>query len=134
VEEWFPNLKVKFFINFLDNTGPYRVWVKGERYPGIAMSRSIGDLIGTSVGVICIPDIFEIKIEPSFKFITIASDGIWEFLQNDQVKDLTLKFYEKRENESACKLLIKEATKLWKKEEIVIDDITAIIIYLYHSG
>ncbi len=32
-------------------TGPYRVWVKNENYPGLAMSRSIGDLIATTVGV-----------------------------------------------------------------------------------
>jgi len=31
--------------------GPYRVWLKKENYPGLAMSRSIGDLCATSVGV-----------------------------------------------------------------------------------
>ena len=35
--------------------GPYRVWCGQEAYPGIAMSRSIGDLIASSVGVICEP-------------------------------------------------------------------------------
>lgn len=40
--------------------GPYRVWLKNESYPGLAMSRSIGDLIASSVGVICNPGIFKI--------------------------------------------------------------------------
>jgi len=31
--------------------GPYRVWVKHDSYPGLAMSRSLGDLCATSVGV-----------------------------------------------------------------------------------
>ena len=31
--------------------GPFRVWVKNEPFPGLAMSRSIGDLCATSVGV-----------------------------------------------------------------------------------
>ena len=31
--------------------GPFRVWVKGATYPGLAMSRSLGDLIAASVGV-----------------------------------------------------------------------------------
>lgn len=32
--------------------GPYRVWVKDEKYPGLAMSRSIGDFVAKSIGVI----------------------------------------------------------------------------------
>jgi len=35
--------------------GPFRVWLKNENYPGIAMSRSIGDLCAASVGVIAHP-------------------------------------------------------------------------------
>jgi hypothetical protein len=38
-----------------DFTVPYRVWLKDEDYPGLAMSRSIGDLIASTVGVINIP-------------------------------------------------------------------------------
>lgn len=38
-------------------SGPFRVWLKYETYPGLAMSRSIGDLVASSVGVICEPGI-----------------------------------------------------------------------------
>lgn len=31
--------------------GPHRVWLSEENLPGLAMSRSIGDLVGASVGV-----------------------------------------------------------------------------------
>ena len=31
--------------------GPDRVWLKDEDVPGLAMSRSIGDLVAGSVGV-----------------------------------------------------------------------------------
>lgn len=34
-----------------DPIGPYRVWLKHENVPGLAMSRSIGDLVAASVGV-----------------------------------------------------------------------------------
>ena len=34
-----------------EKSGPFRVWKKGEVYPGIAMSRSIGDFIATTLGV-----------------------------------------------------------------------------------
>jgi serine/threonine protein phosphatase PrpC len=45
---------------FMDNgkgLGPNRVWVKNEIFPGLAMSRSIGDYIASTVGVTCVPGI-----------------------------------------------------------------------------
>ena len=45
-------------LNIVDNgkkSGPYRVWLKTQNYPGLAMSRSIGDLVAASVGVTCEP-------------------------------------------------------------------------------
>ena len=35
-----------------EKSGPFRVWQKGEVYPGIAMSRSIGDFVASKLGVI----------------------------------------------------------------------------------
>ena len=35
--------------------GPHRVWLKHENYPGLAMSRSIGDACAHSVGVSALP-------------------------------------------------------------------------------
>ena len=36
-------------------SGPFRVWLKNENYPGLAMSRSIGDLIASAIGVTAEP-------------------------------------------------------------------------------
>ncbi len=38
-------------------SGPFRVWLKNQNYPGLAMSRSIGDLVASSIGVTCDPGI-----------------------------------------------------------------------------
>lgn len=53
--------------------------------PGLAMSRSLGDKAGREVGVISEPDIYEILLKEEDKFIIIASDGVWEFLSNQDV-------------------------------------------------
>jgi hypothetical protein len=51
----------KYLINnyLLDYSGevmgPSRVWLKDENIPGLAMSRSIGDLVAARVGVISEP-------------------------------------------------------------------------------
>ncbi len=35
--------------------GPQRVWIKDKNYPGLAMTRSFGDKIGNSIGIISEP-------------------------------------------------------------------------------
>lgn len=40
-----------------NNVGPMRVWMKHEDIPGLAMSRSLGDAVAESLGVISTPDI-----------------------------------------------------------------------------
>ena len=112
-----------------EKSGPFRVWQKGEAYPGIAMSRSIGDFIASKLGVIPEPKFIEEKIDKDTKFIIVASDGIWEFLDNDTVKKITMPYYEKNDPNGACKDLIKRATEFWNQEDIVVDDITCIVVF-----
>ena len=112
-----------------EKSGPFRVWQKGEVYPGIAMSRSIGDFIATKLGVIPEPKFIDEKIDKDTKFIVVASDGIWEFLDNDTVKNMVKPFYEKNDPSGACKELIKRATEFWNQEDVVVDDITVIVVF-----
>ena len=39
--------------------GPYRVWLADEDIPGLAMSRSFGDIVASQAGVICEPGNFK---------------------------------------------------------------------------
>jgi len=112
-----------------EKSGPYRVWKKGEVYPGIAMSRSVGDFVATSLGVIPEPKFIEEKIDNDCKFIVIASDGVWEFLENERVAEIVWPFYNNDDPDGACKALIKESTEWWNKEDIVVDDITVVVVF-----
>ena len=112
-----------------EKSGPFRVWKKGEVYPGIAMSRSIGDLIASTLGVIPEPKFIEDKLDKDTKFIVVASDGVWEFLDNDTVRDIVMPYYEKNDPNGACKELIKKSTEWWNKEDIVVDDITVVVVF-----
>ena len=49
------------------------------------MSRSLGDLVAASVGVSAEPEFYEHDMTEDDKFIIIASDGIWEFITNEDV-------------------------------------------------
>jgi serine/threonine protein phosphatase PrpC len=70
--------------------GPHRVWLKDQDIPGLAMTRSLGDLIAASVGVTWMPEVLEHPLTPNDKFIVLGSDGLWEFLSNEEVTNLGL--------------------------------------------
>jgi serine/threonine protein phosphatase PrpC len=50
--------------------------------PGLAMSRSLGDLLAHTVGVSSLPEVISYQVGIDDKFIVIGSDGVFEFLSN----------------------------------------------------
>ena len=112
--------------------GPQRVWLKNEAQPGLAMTRSLGDKMAHNIGVIDEPEIKKFFFEGNEKFIIIASDGLWEFISGEECINLVKKFYEEKKDVKEATLeLTKEAFNKWKRKEIVIDDITVIVIFFY---
>ena len=109
--------------------GPKRVWLKDEDIPGLAMSRSFGDEVAASVGTISEPEIMCFDISKDDKFIIVASDGIWEFISSQECIKIIGEYYWKRDLVGCLKYLLNESSKRWIKEEEVIDDITAVIIF-----
>ena len=108
--------------------GPCRVWVKRQAIPGLAMSRSLGDKLAGTVGVCPNPVVNSFKVDPRCdKFIIVASDGIWEFIDNDEAIRIVDRYEDPQE---ACDFLCAEALKRWKTEEHVVDDITAIVVHV----
>lgn len=58
--------------------GPYRAWQKFGSLPGLAMSRSIGDQMGSEIGVIATPVFNDFDLFTGCDlFIVLASDGVW---------------------------------------------------------
>ena len=110
--------------------GPSRVWLRSENIPGLAMSRSIGDKVAAKVGVIAEPEINEFLLTEDDKFIVIGSDGLWEFLKNEQVIEAVVPFWQQKDPEGACQKLIQESLYCWQREDDIIDDITAIVVFL----
>jgi len=116
-------------VRKLEGDIPYRVFCKGRHYPGLAMSRALGDALAQSVGVTCDPDITTYTRTKHDKFIVVASDGIWEFLSSQEVADMVNKqgFNGCQNSADNCSI---EAWKRWLKEEgNVVDDITCLTIW-----
>lgn len=110
--------------------GPMRVWLKDEDSPGLAMSRSLGDQQAHIAGVITEPEVLKFQLTPDDKFIVIASDGIWEFMENETVAKIVWPFYIQHSPEAAGNALVRAAAAKWKEFDTVIDDITCVIIFL----
>jgi hypothetical protein len=60
--------------------GPARVWLAHMDIPGLAMSRSLGDAVAHTAGVLSEPDVTEYTLTPADELLIWASDGLWEFL------------------------------------------------------
>ena len=110
--------------------GPKRIWLKNSDIPGLAMTRSFGDLIAHSVGVICEPEIGFYWFRGCEKFVIVASDGVWEFIDSEESVHIVKKFYENGMDAcGAVNALVKEAYRRWRREEDIIDDITVIVVF-----
>ena len=110
--------------------GPFRVWNKGCDYPGIAISRSLGDKIAELIGVISDPDILEFDIDDNCKYILMGSDGLFDHLSNDEIMKIAGPSLVKNNPDKACFEVIEKAAKLFKEKEDRVDDITINIIIL----
>ena len=112
------------------NNGPEKIFLKNSDIPGLTMSRSFGDNLAHTIGVINIPEVKSYEYTGGEKFIVIATDSIWQYIDSDECVEIIKEFYEKNLDAiGALNSLVTEAIKRWKKEENKIEDITAVVIF-----
>ncbi len=112
-------------------SGPNRVWLKSQGIPGLAMTRSFGDMIGSSIGVISEPEIKFFNYGKNDKFIIIGSDGLWEYISSQEAVDIVGKYYHENDldSDSAVVQLFQLAKNRWIENQMYVDDISIIIIF-----
>lgn len=138
---------------FGERVGPFRVWTK-DNQAGLAMSRSIGDSICHSIGVIATPIVRRFPLSARRdRFIVLASDGVWSILDRDAMNNEdVIKFLDDYSPKAAslpsfipnttvteqtttlAHLLCEEARKHWipivEQEDVMIDDISCVVLEL----
>mgnify|MGYP006094092225 FL=1 len=118
-----------FAVEYDDGVdGPARVWLKHMDIPGLAMSRSLCDTVAHSAGVISIAENYTVKLTQKTKTLIIGSDGLWEFISNQEALDLIANC-PKNDPSVAVEILAKESNKRWMREEQVVDDTTIAVAY-----
>ena len=64
----------------------HRIFIRGTDDPGLAVARAFGDLGLKDHGVIAVPEVKVTEVDLNKNpFVLIASDGIWEFIDSDEV-------------------------------------------------
>lgn len=138
-------------VVLFDGGWNHRVYAKkkdarGKRYPGLNMSRAMGDLRGFhDAGISAEPDVAtrtlsspdatvtSIELDPAEdKFVMLCSDGVWEFLPSQQVVEKVSEFAT-NEATQAAEAIAEMAWRLWIRElgGNVVDDITCVIFHLF---
>ncbi|CAM9872823.1 unnamed protein product [Pylaiella littoralis] len=112
-----------------------RVWLNRELTRiGLAMARSIGDHAVKDVGVIATPEIKVRSVTDSDAFLVLASDGVWEFMANQEVVDIVQRSIIRgggREAAEACAEVIAASAERWRQfEGAYRDDISCIVLRL----
>lgn len=115
----------------------HRVFSKNGMYPGLNMSRAIGDTIGhKEAGLSAVPDVKCVdmadmrKNNPGVAFtLILCTDGVWEFVESETAATMVTKDEKMQESTEA---LVKASWDKWMgdSEGEISDDITAIVARL----
>lgn len=117
-------------IRRISKDNPFRIFKIGEEYPGLNMSRSFGDTLSHELGVICEPDIKCIDLNANDLFVLLCSDGVWEFISNQEAAVMIQRCND-ADPKKASEKLAALAWMRWKQNfSSVVDDITVIIVSL----
>lgn len=114
----------------------HRVYARGQKYPGLNMSRAMGDLMGYyDAGISATPTVSSHKLQAEDELLIVCSDGVWEFMENEDVVELVSNFSSQK-SMAAAEALAKQSWERWIHEEggMVVDDITALTIFLQHTN
>ena len=103
--------------------------MKDTEQPGLAMSRSFGDKKAKYCGVIPIPDIIEYNLKWNYKYMVICSDGVWEFMSNEEVSDIVYRFEDNKDGSTCAKKIVERARQVWENTGYAIDDITCVVVF-----
>lgn len=124
-----------------DGYANYRIYAgRNSRYPGLNMSRCLGDLMGhKECGMTCEPEVTQFQPSSEDELLLLCNDGVWEFMTPmegvspdgiSRAVKLVGKFAPTKAMDAATELA-KEAWDRWIYEEggQVVDDITVVLQY-----
>jgi serine/threonine protein phosphatase PrpC len=118
----------------------YRLFAMDGMYPGLNMSRALGDVTAhEKAGLSAMPDIAIVNLEEEHagdNIVTclLCSDGVWEFIETKDAFELASKFATEKTGDAVAKLTGMSYDRWMEDSENEIsDDITAIVVNILPS-
>lgn len=109
-----------------------RVHTSPDSPVGLAVARAIGDGEMKTVGVSAVPSTMCIPLRKEDKVLVIASDGLWEYLSDEEVLAFCYRY--RADATLAAKALVLEAARAWYEKGTYRDDITVCVLFLPFEG
>jgi serine/threonine protein phosphatase PrpC len=116
-----------FSVRYSDGiVGPARVWLGNMNIPGLAMSRSLGDFVVHTAGVISTPEFthYDLTLDEDL-FLVAATDGLWDCLSNQEVVNIVAMSMSPAK---AIEILVQESQWRWFQRDRMVDDTTISIV------
>ena len=86
------------------------------------LTRAFGDSGLKKYGVICIPHVYKVDIDIDDKYIIIASDGVWDVLEENEIYNYSLI---SKNSKDFCDIIVKKSI-----EKGSMDNISCFVIKL----
>lgn len=98
------------------------------------MSRSIGDVAAHQIGVSALPVVMQYRLSEADRLLVIATDGVWDMLDNSEVVDIAARASGdcKGDPAYASAQVCQTARRAWEFKETRVDDITCLLVFLQH--
>mmetsp|Transcript_43557 Transcript_43557/g.70713 ORF Transcript_43557/g.70713 Transcript_43557/m.70713 type:complete len:439 (+) Transcript_43557:146-1462(+) len=104
-----------------EDVGPPRVYHMEIRFPGLAVTRAMGDKFAKTLGVIADPDVIHRRLDPNDKFLILSSDGVWSSMENQHAVDLVAKYSDAQAaSESLTQKALDQQDENYKRDNITV--------------
>ncbi|KAJ3179623.1 hypothetical protein HDU87_002829 [Geranomyces variabilis] len=109
--------------------GPLRIFKGTLPYPGLVVTRALGDTVASRLGILTEPDVAVIKLESSDKFLVMGTDGVWDGVSDADVLSCIRAHYP-RAPEEASKAIT--AASLAGLDRLNLDDNTTNVVVFFN--
>lgn len=115
-------------------TGPHEICAPGEHWPGIPVTRCLGNLVAHKYGVIHVPEVTDVGLDETDNeadFAVIATDGIWGVIKDSEALFVLRESYEENLIYGIDQVVAR-ARNRWDQKELkkVVDDMTMLVMRL----
>lgn len=104
-------------------------FTNNENFPGLEITRSIGDKIGKFVGMTSSIEIKPFELTVNDKFLIIGTENLWKALSPLEAVCVARLGWTKNSADQACEDLILHAERKLRDNIGVVDDLTVIVVF-----